>query len=56
MQDAAAYLAQPTVAYGTATYAERIGVQKYLALYMTNGFESWASWRLLDWPLMNVGG
>lgn len=52
--DAATYLAQPTVAYGTADWNERIGVQKYLALYMTNGFESWASWRLLDWPLMNL--
>lgn len=54
--DAATYLAQPTVAYGTATYAERIGVQKYLALYMTNGFESWNSWKLLDWPKMNIAG
>ncbi len=52
--EAATYLAQPTVAYGTATFAERIGVQKYIALYMTNGFESWASWKLLDWPKMNV--
>ncbi|MGI9532576.1 SusD/RagB family nutrient-binding outer membrane lipoprotein [Lutimonas sp.] len=54
--DAAAYLAQPTVAYGTATYAERIGVQKYLALYMINGFESWSSWKLLDYPKMNIAG
>ena len=52
--EATAYLAQPTVAFGTADWNERIGVQKYLALYMTNGFESWSSWRLLDWPLMNL--
>lgn len=54
--DAAAYLAQPTVSYASGDWDERIGVQKYLALYMTNGFESWASWRLLDYPAMNIAG
>jgi len=52
--DAVTYLAQPTVSYASAPWNERIGVQKYLALYMTNGFESWSSWRMLDWPKMNV--
>lgn len=52
--EAAAYLAQPTVSYASAPWNERIGVQKYLSLYMTNGFESWSSWRMLDWPKMNV--
>jgi hypothetical protein len=52
--DAATYLAQPTVSYASAPWNERIGVQKYLALYMTNGFESWSSWRMLDWPKMNI--
>ena len=23
---------------------------------MINGFESWASWKLLDWPKMNIAG
>lgn len=52
--EADAYLAQSTVSYGSGSWAERIGVQKYLALYMTNGWESWCSWRMLDWPKMNV--
>jgi hypothetical protein len=52
--DAATYLAQPTVSFGSATWQERVGVQKYLSLYMTNGFETWSSWRLLDYPAMNV--
>lgn len=52
--DAATYLAQPTVSYSSAPWDERIGVQKYIALYMTNGFESWSSWRMLDWPKLNV--
>jgi len=54
--DATAYLAQPTVSYASGDWDERIGVQKYLALYMTNGFESWASWKLLDYPAMNIAG
>jgi len=52
--EADAYLAQPTVSYGSGSWDERIGVQKYLDLYMTNGWESWCSWRMLDWPKMNV--
>ena len=52
--DAAAYLAQPTVSYASGEWKDRIGTQKYLSLYMTNGFESWSSWRILDYPLMNI--
>lgn len=49
--EAAAYLAQPSVAYDTAgsTWQEVIGNQKYIALY-GRGFEAWSSWRLLDYP------
>lgn len=49
--DADTYLAQATVAYGTAgsTWKEIIGNQKYIALY-GRGFEAWSSWRLLDFP------
>lgn len=49
--DAAAYLAQASVAYGTAgaSWKEVIGNQKYLALY-GRGFEAWSSWRMLDYP------
>jgi hypothetical protein len=53
--DAAAYLAKPTVAYTTATgdYKQKIGTQKYLALY-NRGFEAWTEWRRLDWPKFNL--
>ena len=49
--EAATYLAQPAVAYATAgdTWQEKIGNQKYISLY-GRGFESWSSWRLLDFP------
>ena len=52
--EATTYLAQPTVSYASGTWDERIGVQKYLSLYFLNGIESYASWRVLDWPKMNV--
>lgn len=49
--DAAKYLAQPKVAYATATgdFKEKIGFQKWLALY-NRGWESWVEWRRLDYP------
>ncbi|HMC01509.1 MAG TPA: SusD/RagB family nutrient-binding outer membrane lipoprotein [Flavobacteriaceae bacterium] len=49
--DADTYLAQPSVAYATAaaTWKEKIGNQKYIALY-GRGFEAWSSWRVLDFP------
>lgn len=45
------YLTSPDVAYATAagTYQEKIGVQKWFALY-NRGFEAWREWRRLDAP------
>lgn len=49
--EAATYLAQPSVAYATAagTYKQKIGVQKWLALY-NRGWDAWLEWRRLDYP------
>lgn len=47
--DFAAYVANPEVAYGTAEWQERIGNQKWIALF-PNGYEAWAEWRRLDFP------
>ena len=49
----AAYLAQESVAYGTAEGAwnERIGRQKWAALYM-QGYEGWAEYRRLDFGVL----
>jgi hypothetical protein len=51
--DIAAYLAQPEVAYGTATgtYKEKIGKQLWIALY-NRGFEAWREWRRHDSPVL----
>jgi hypothetical protein len=51
--DAATYLAQPSVVYATAagTYKQKIGIQKYLALYM-DGFDAWTEQRRLDYPAL----
>jgi hypothetical protein len=51
--EATAYLAQPAVAYATATgnYKQKIGFQKWLALY-NRGWEAWVEWRRLDAPLL----
>lgn len=51
--DAAAYLAQPSVAYATAAgdYKEKIGTQEYLSLYM-DGFDAWTVQRRLDYPAL----
>ena len=53
--DAAAYLAQPTVAYATAgaTYKEKIGVQKWIALY-DQPVDSWREYRRLDYPALTA--
>lgn len=52
--EAAAYLAQPKVAYATAgaNWKEKIGFQKWLALY-NRGWESWVEWRRLDYPKLS---
>ncbi|SFQ73594.1 SusD/RagB family nutrient-binding outer membrane lipoprotein [Hymenobacter arizonensis] len=48
---AATYLARPTVAYATATgtYKQKIGVQKWIALY-DQPVVAWTEWRRLDSP------
>lgn len=53
--DAATYLDRPDVAYPTATgtYKQKIGTQKWLALF-DRGVEGWAEWRRLDFPILNV--
>lgn len=50
---AAAYLAQPDVAYNTAegNYKQKLGVQKWIALY-NRGWDAWTSWRRLDYPTL----
>jgi hypothetical protein len=55
MDTVAAYLANPKVAYTTATgnFKEKIGVQAWIALY-NRGFEAWTKWRLLDYPLLQA--
>lgn len=51
---AAAYIADPKVAYATATgtWKQKIGVQSWLALY-NRGFEGWTCWRRLDFDGFN---
>lgn len=51
--DAAAYLKQPTVTYMTATgtYKQKIGVQKWIALY-DQPTQAWTEWRRLDYPVL----
>ncbi len=52
---ATAYLAQPNVAYATAsgTWQQKIGTQAYLAFY-TRGLEGFTEWRRLDFPILNL--
>ena len=49
--DALVFLAQPSVNYLTAagTYKQKIGMQKWVALY-NRGFEAWTEIRRLDFP------
>ncbi|GAB3872757.1 SusD/RagB family nutrient-binding outer membrane lipoprotein [Hymenobacter segetis] len=53
--EAATYLAQPTVAYATATgtYKQKIGVQKWIALY-GQPVDSWREYRRLDSPTLTA--
>ncbi|OQX79664.1 MAG: hypothetical protein B6D61_03150 [Bacteroidetes bacterium 4484_249] len=53
--DATDYLAQPEVAYTTATgdWKEIIATQSWIASY-TRGFLGWTTWRRLDAPVMNI--
>ncbi|MDB5025804.1 MAG: hypothetical protein JWP78_3559 [Mucilaginibacter sp.] len=51
---AAAYLAQPNVAFATATGGttlNKIGLQKYLALY-NRGWDAWIEQRRFDYPVL----
>ncbi|MDN3676481.1 SusD/RagB family nutrient-binding outer membrane lipoprotein [Flavobacterium paronense] len=54
-EDIASYLAQPSVAYATATgnWKQKIGEQAYLGLY-NRGFECWTSYRRLDFPVLTA--
>ncbi|WP_445381484.1 SusD/RagB family nutrient-binding outer membrane lipoprotein [Robiginitalea sp. IMCC43444] len=53
--DIATYLAQPEVAYSTASgdWREKIGLQFWLAMY-NRGFEGWTAWRTFDTPVLNL--
>lgn len=44
-----AYYAQPNVAYSADAWKEKIGYQKWVALYL-QGYEAWAEYRRLDEP------
>ncbi|HEY8688862.1 MAG TPA: SusD/RagB family nutrient-binding outer membrane lipoprotein [Chitinophagaceae bacterium] len=50
---AATYLAQPSIAYATAagTYKQKIGLQKWIALY-NRGWEEWIEVRRFDYPIL----
>lgn len=50
---AAAYLAQPEVAYDSANWEELIGTQFWIAMY-DNPVEGWAVWRKYDAPQLNL--
>jgi len=39
--------------YGTGTWKEVIGLQKWIAFYM-NGVQAWAEWRRLDVPVLAI--
>jgi hypothetical protein len=45
----AAYVANPEVVYNAAEWDEKIGYQKWLALYPL-GYEAWSEWRRLGYP------
>ena len=53
--DIALYLAQPAVAYATATgtWQEKIGKQAWYALF-NRGFEGWTSTRRLNFPALTA--
>jgi hypothetical protein len=49
------YLAQPSVAYTTATgtYKQKIGTQKWIAEYV-QPVQAWTDWRRLDYPQLTA--
>ena len=51
--EAAAYLAQPEVAYNSDNWRTQLGVQFWIAMF-NNPFEGWAVWRKFDDPQLNL--
>jgi hypothetical protein len=49
----AAFTAQDGVKYNAANWKKSIGEQKWVALF-TQGYEAWAEWRRLDYPILQV--
>jgi Starch-binding associating with outer membrane len=51
--DATTYLNQASVKYTSApgTYKEKIGTQKWIALY-NRGIDAWTEWRKFDYPVL----
>ena len=45
------YIAQTEVAYTPGTAMQKIALQKWIALFL-NGYEAWAEWRRLDYPVL----
>ncbi|MES2730143.1 MAG: SusD/RagB family nutrient-binding outer membrane lipoprotein [Bacteroidota bacterium] len=54
-EDIDKYVAMEAVAYATASgnYKEKIGTQKWIALY-NRGYDAWTEWRRLDYPTLKV--
>lgn len=52
--EATAYLAQPSVAYATATgpWQRKIGTQAWIAFF-NRGYEGWLQWRRLNYPVLS---
>lgn len=48
---AASYLGQSTVGYGTTKHLEKIGTQKWIAIY-PNGLQAWSEWRRTGFPVL----
>lgn len=46
-----AYLATSKVAYGGSAHLEKIGLQKWIALY-PDGMQAWAEWRRTGFPVL----
>lgn len=49
--NAAAYLAQSNVAYGTTDHLMKIGTQRWIALY-PDGLQAWSEWRRTGYPVL----
>jgi len=46
------YISNPKVAYKPAIGLQQIALQKWISLFL-NGYEAWAEWRRLDYPILN---